>query len=293
MKATVTAYAKINLLLDVLYRRDDGYHEVEMVMQTIGLHDCLQIEPSDRYQLRTDSQQIPQDQSNLAYKAALLMAERYGLPPVSIAIEKHIPVAAGLAGGSSDGAAVLLGLNALFKLGLSQKELEELAAQLGSDVPFCLNGPTALATGRGERLMALTECPKLHLVLVKPAFGVSTPSVYKNLDLTMVSAHPDLASYQEALHKQDITALMQGMGNVLEQSTFALHPAVAQIKAQMQALGGEYTLMSGSGPTVFSIFAQKEQAERFYDICQTHFEQVYITETMTQERLKERVTVDD
>lgn len=168
MRAEVTAYAKINLLLDVLYRRADGYHEVEMVMQTIGLKDQLIIEEAKEYALYTESGAVPHDQTNLALKAALLLGERYQTPPVAVTLTKHIPVAAGLAGGSTDAAAVLLGMDKLFDLRLGDETLSALAAELGSDVPFCLFGPTALASGRGEKLTTLPECPKLWLVLVNP-----------------------------------------------------------------------------------------------------------------------------
>lgn len=289
MQVEVTAYAKVNLLLDVLYRRDDGYHEVEMVMQTIGLSDQVLLEPARQYALYTDNELIPHDQTNLAFKAALIMSERFQTPPVAVTLDKRIPVAAGLAGGSTDAAAVLLGMNALYDLRLSSAQLMALAAELGSDVPFCLSGPTALATGRGEKLKPLPECPKLWLVLVKPPFGVSTPSVYQHLDFAQLSQHPDLKAYLKALERQDVQTLLKTMSNVLEQSTFKLHPQVAEVKRQMQSLGGTYTLMSGSGPTVFSAFSQEEEASAFYHRCQQHFEQVYWTETVTSEQLVERV----
>lgn len=291
MRAEVMAYAKINLLLDVLYRRADGYHEVEMVMQTIGLKDQLIIEEAKEYALYTESGAVPHDQTNLALKAALLLGERYQTPPVAVTLTKHIPVAAGLAGGSTDAAAVLLGMNKLFDLRLGDETLSALAAELGSDVPFCLFGPTALASGRGEKLTALPECPKLWLVLVKPPFGVSTPSVYRNLAVERLTEHPDTKAYVQALEKRDTKKLLQLLSNVLEQSTFKLHPAVAEVKQQMQSLGGTHTLMSGSGPTVFSAFAEKAEAEAFYDRCQQVFEQVYWTETMTNEQLRERVSL--
>lgn len=289
MQAEVMAYAKVNLLLDVLYRRDDGYHEVEMVMQTIGLSDRVSLEPAEQYTLHTDSGLIPHDQTNLALKAALSMGEHFQTPPVAVTLHKRIPVAAGLAGGSTDAAAVLMGMNALFDLRLDTAQLMTLAAELGSDVPFCLSGPTALATGRGEKLKPLPECPKLWLVLVKPPFGVSTPSVYQHLDFTQLTRHPDTRAYLEALERQEVQTLLQAMSNVLEQSTFGLHPQVAEVKRQMQSLGGTYTLMSGSGPTVFSAFSQKQEAIAFYHRCQQHFEQVYWTETVTSEQLVERV----
>ena len=291
MRAEVTAYAKINLLLDVLHRRKDGYHEVEMIMQTIGLHDQLTIEEAKEYTLYTENGAIPHDQTNLALKAALLLGERYQTPPVAVTLAKHIPVAAGLAGGSTDAAAVLLGMDKLFGLNLSAETLAALAAELGSDVPFCLFGPTALASGRGEKLTALAQCPKLWLVLVKPPFGVSTPSVYRNLAVESLKEHPRTKACVEALAKQDTEKILQLMSNVLEQSTFKLHPATAEVKQRMQSLGGTHTLMSGSGPTVFSAFAEKAEAEAFYSRCQQEFEQVYWTETMTSEQLRERVSL--
>lgn len=262
-----------------------------MVMQTIGLSDQLIIEQAEGYALYTENGAIPHDQTNLALRAALLIGERYQTPPVAVTLKKHIPVAAGLAGGSTDAAAVLLGMERLFDLQLSEARLTELAAELGSDVPFCLSGPTALASGRGEKLTALPECPKLWLVLVKPPFGVSTPSVYRHLAVERLAQHPDVQAYVQALRQQDTEKLLYSLSNVLEQSTFKLHPAVAEVKKRMQSMGGKYTLMSGSGPTVFSAFAQKAEAEAFYRRCQQAFEQVYWTETMTSEQIRERVSL--
>lgn len=285
----VTAYAKINLLLDVLGRREDGYHEVEMIMQTIGLHDKIYLKQASQYTLQTDSGQIPLDQSNLALKAAMLIGERCQTPPVAVRLEKNIPVAAGLAGGSTDAAAVLLGMDKLFDLHLSRGQLLDWAAEIGSDVPFCLSGPTALAYGRGEKLQPLVDCPKFYLVLVKPSFGVSTAEVYKHLDATQWKKRLGIEDYMDALKRQDVAGILHGLGNTLEKSTFDLYPAVATIKERMIALGGKYTLMSGSGPTVFSAFANKAEAEIFYQKCRDCFEQVYWTETMTSEQLEERM----
>lgn len=293
MGASVKAYAKINLLLDVLGKRADGYHEVKMVMQSINLHDQIYLEASDKNQLLTQAA-IPNDQNNLAMKAVLLLQEYYpALPPIAIRLEKHIPVAAGLAGGSSDAAAVLLGVKTLFDLDCSLEELQRIAAKIGSDVPFCLLGETALASGRGEIVTPLAEAPKLYFVLVKPEFGVSTASIYHNFDASANNKHPDFAAYSTHLAYKDGEKVLASMSNALEQSTFQLHPAVAKIKTKMQALGGKYTLMSGSGPTVFSGFSEKQAAEDFFRLCQSHFKQVFLTETVSQTDLKKRVMIDE
>lgn len=291
LQAKVTAYAKINLVLDVLRKREDGYHEVAMVMQAVDLNDTIQLKESDHNWITTNNRHIPMNMNNLAMRAVTLMQREFpgSVPKMEVTLEKRIPVAAGMAGGSADCAAVMLGINQLCKLGLTQKELEHLAAQLGSDIPFCIGGPTALATGRGEIITPLPECPELYLVLVKPPFGVSTPKVYGNLRVNEISEHPNVETCINALHAGDKQQVLNSMGNVLEQSTFELQPKVKQIKDGMCACGAEHVLMSGSGPTVFAAFAEQAQAEQYYNRLKRQYPGAVLTRTINKTQLEERV----
>jgi len=291
-RARVTAYAKVNLVLDVLRKRTDGYHEVSMVMQAIDLSDTLLLEESSRNWLITDSKYIPPNMNNLAMKAVLLMQKRFaGLPPLQVTLQKRIPVSAGLAGGSTDSAAVLLGINQMFALGLSLSELEQMAATLGSDVPFCLGGPTALATGRGELIQPLPDCPPLYFVLVKPTFGVSTPKVYGNLRLDQVKQHPCVQCCVDGLQAGDSAQILDSMGNLLEASTFQLQPNVKKIKYNMEQQGCQHVLMSGSGPTVFAAFADAELARQYYQKIKQIYSSAILTRTVDRKMLQERVMV--
>lgn len=292
MKAKVTVYAKINLLLDVLHKRPDGYHEVAMVMQAIDLADTLLVETASRNWLVTDNKYIPPNMNNLAMKAVTLMQHNFPqVTPLKVTLRKKIPVSAGLAGGSTDCAGMLLAIDRMFRLKLPQKELQQLAAQLGSDVPFCLGGPTALATGRGELLEALPPCPAFYFVLVKPDFGVSTPRVYGNLKVEELTAHPDIARYLQALDRGDQEDLLTGMANVLEESTFALHPAVKKLKLEMQSLGCQHVLMSGSGPTVFAAFNEQNAAQQYYERACQRYKRVFFSKTVEPDLLQERVQI--
>lgn len=294
LKAKIKGYAKINLLLDVLRKRNDGYHDVQMIMQAIELYDEIIIQPAETNQLWLTTANIPNDESNLAMQAALLMQKNFSqVPPLAIELKKNIPVAAGLAGGSTDGAAVLLGIKTLFHLECSMDKLLQLAAQLGSDVPFCLSGPTALASGRGEILTALAECPRLYLVLVKPPFGVSTAEIYGHLNTAEIKDRPDFDYYCQALQTQNSKIILSHMSNALERSTFALYPDVAETKRQLQQLGAKYVLMSGSGPTVFCAFQEKIEAETFYKKAKEYFQEIYFSQTITATELKERVSISD
>lgn len=289
-QANITAYAKINLVLDVLRKREDGYHEVAMVMQAIDLADTISIKKAPRNWLVTDNKYIPPNMNNLAMRAVTLMQQHFsGVPPLEVTLQKRIPVAAGLAGGSTDCAAVLLGINALLGLGLSLAELEALGAELGSDVPFCLGGPTALATGRGEKISALPACPPLYLVLVKPSFGVSTPKVYGNLRLELVKKHPSVERCIQGLAAGDGAQVLAAMGNVLEGSTFRLQPNVEKLKRRMTEYGCAHVMMSGSGPTVFAAFTRRRQAQRYYQRIRQEYPGAILTQTVTQQMLKERV----
>lgn len=268
-KITETAYAKINLGLDVLGKRADGYHEVSMVMQSISLADTVTLEKHSGLVVQTGRSDLPGDSSNLAYKAAVLMAERFNkTPDVKITLDKHIFMAAGLAGGSSDAAAVLRGLNRLWQFGLNAAQLEELAAEIGSDVPFCICGGTALAEGRGEILTALPEPQEAVIVLAKPQQAVSTAWVYKEFDSLKEPQHPDIATLKAALLKGNAVLPLPGMGNALEDVTCARYPEINKIKKEMLAAGAQYALMSGSGPTVFAVAGSTQEAQKIIEALQ-------------------------
>ncbi|MCD7750374.1 MAG: 4-(cytidine 5'-diphospho)-2-C-methyl-D-erythritol kinase [Lachnospiraceae bacterium] len=284
---TRKAYAKINLALDVVRRLDNGYHEVRMIMQTVGLYDELTFQKTDggivltvdmtsssrdaartregaRLPLQTDSPNgaVPADQSNLIYKAAKLLLDSSGVTDgVSIHLRKNIPVAAGMAGGSTDAAATLLGLNALFGLHYTKEELRALGVKIGADVPYCIQGGTALAEGIGEILSPLPAPPAAHLVIAKPDIDVSTAFVYRNLHLETVMLHPDIDGMIAALDRQDLKGIADRLGNVLETVTVPAYPVIAQIKEKMVSHGAQGALMSGSGPTVFGIFEHSEEAQ--------------------------------
>lgn len=278
MQQLEKASAKINLSLDVLYKRDDGFHEVEMVMTTVDLADRIELTYVDRDVIKVESENrfVPTDERNLAYRAAKLMKDQYGVRKgVRIFIEKNIPVAAGLAGGSSDAAAVLRGLNRLWGLNRSIDELAELGAKIGSDVSFCVYGGTAHATGRGEKVKALPAPPPCWVVLAKPTIGVSTQTVYQNLELDEAD-HPNTQAMINALNDGDFAAICQNVGNTLEGVTLNLHEEVGQIKEQMRQGGADAVLMSGSGPTVFALVEQDARAQRIYNSLKGFCEEVYI-----------------
>ena len=260
---TLTANAKINLTLDVLDRRKDGYHEVAMVMQAIDLADQLTLrEQPAGITVQTDFPGLAVDQRNLAYKAAELVKRTFHIEHgIHIELKKRIPVAAGLAGGSSDAAGVLRGLNSLWQLGLTPDELSNLGAVLGSDVPFCLYGGTMLATGRGEILAPVAAMPECYVVLAKPAVSVSTAWVYRNYRPVPAALRPDTGKMLHFLQQADLAEISARLGNVLESVTIARHPEIGRLKAWMVESGAMASLMSGSGPTVFGIARDQEQAD--------------------------------
>ncbi|MCS0791105.1 4-(cytidine 5'-diphospho)-2-C-methyl-D-erythritol kinase [Cytobacillus pseudoceanisediminis] len=277
MKVMVKAPAKINLSLDVLHKREDGYHEVEMIMTTIDLADRLELTLLDKDEIKIVSHNrfVPDDQRNLAYQAAHLLKERFQVKKgVSITIEKAIPVAAGLAGGSSDAAAALRGLNKLWDLGLSLDELAEIGTEIGSDVSFCVYGGTALATGRGEKIQRLPAPPTCWVILAKPFIGVSTADVYRRLDVEQVQ-HPNTAGMIEAINAGSYDNVCRNMGNVLEDVTLNMHPEVLQIKDQMKRFGADAVLMSGSGPTVFGLVHHDSRMHRIYNGLRGFCDQVF------------------
>ncbi len=261
---TLKGNAKINLTLDVLYKRTDGFHQVEMIMQAVELADILSVEEkqSGNINITTNLPYLPCDQRNLAYQAVRLVKDTYKIKQgVHISLEKNIPMSAGLAGGSTDAASVLLGLNTLWDLGLSLEQLEVLGAKLGSDVPFCLRGGTMLATGRGEILTPLAPLPACYVVLAKPRISVSTAWVYGKYRKEAVLKHPDTAGVQQALEQGDLSAVVSRLNNVLESVTIAEYPQIKKLKESMIQYGAMASLMSGSGPTVFGLVADKSQAE--------------------------------
>ena len=263
MKLTETGYAKINLGLDVLGLRADKYHEVAMVMQTISLADTVTFTESPELRVTTDLPGLEGGPSNLAWRAAVLMAEyAHREPRVHIHIEKKVFLAAGLAGGSTDAAAVLRGLNRFWELRLPVERLERLGAKLGSDVPFCVAGGTALATGRGEILEARPDLPDMYLVLAKPPLEISTPWAYREFDKQKNVIHPDIEGMVQAVRAGDLQGVLQRCGNVLEPVTAGAHPEIREIQRQMLQNGAELAMMSGSGPTVFGVVKDKETGEK-------------------------------
>ncbi len=278
MKIYEKAPAKINLSLDVLYKREDGYHEVEMVMTMVDLADRLEISehPRDEIVITSQAGYIPLDEKNLAYQAAKLIKERYGVKRgVHIHLHKHIPVAAGLAGGSSDAAAALRGLNRLWKLDIPRGELQRLGGELGSDVPFCVIGGTALAKGRGETVVPIDSPPQCWVVLAKPPISVSTADVYGRLNAANMKRQPSTQRVLEAIRQHDFVKMCGSLGNMLEDVTMELHPQVRQIKDCMLRLGADGALMSGSGPTVFGLVSRESKVARIYNGLRGFCREVY------------------
>lgn len=264
-KTTQRAYAKINIGLDVLRRRADGYHEVKMIMQTVDIYDELVLERRKEpgIELRMDNSDLPSGGDNLICRAAdLLFREKKITEGVNISLTKRIPIAAGMAGGSADAAAALRGVNELFDLGYSLTELQALGVGLGADIPYCLAGGTMLSEGIGEILTPLPAPPAAHLVIAKPDVNVSTAFVYGNLHADRLAWHPDIDGMIAALQKGDLDGITGRLGNVLETVTVKAHPVIEQIKELLRKQGAENALMSGSGPTVFGIFKEKETAAR-------------------------------
>lgn len=285
---TLSANAKINLTLDILGTREDGYHEVVMIMQEISLHDTLsmgKINQGISLTIVIEGQQgtLPADESNLCWKAAALVQKEYNLQEgVEIHLIKRIPMAAGLAGGSADAAAVLKGMNHLFRLGMTEARLCELGARLGSDIPFCIMGGTMLATGRGEVLTRLPRLPRLSVVLAKPPVGVSTAWAYKTYDAGYDGPHPDNEAMLAAIHERDAHKAAGLLCNVLEGVTEVEHPVIADYKRLMLEHGAMASMMSGSGPTVFGLVREKQQAWHLADTLKKYDGEagVFVAETL-------------
>lgn len=278
------ARAKINLGLDVLRKREDGYHDVRMVMQTIGIYDRIIINkiPEDEIRIKSNLYFLPVNENNLMYKAAKLLKDkcRYS-GGVEIDLNKFIPVSAGLAGGSTDAASTLFGINKLFDLSLSMQDLMEIGVEIGADVPYCVMRGTALAEGIGEKLTPLDPLPRTWILIAKPPINVSTKLVYESLDMNGVDEHPDIDGLIDAIRRKDINGVCGCMGNVLENVTVPLYPVIDSIKKDMLEHGAINAMMSGSGPTVFGIFPDEKTTLE----CQAFLKhkgearQVYITES--------------
>ena len=276
------AYAKINIGLDVLRRRSDGYHEVRMIMQTVDLCDDLLFEKTQQpgIVLKTNNDELPVNGDNLICKAAALLFRERGIKEgVKITLTKRIPIAAGMAGGSSDAAATMRGLNELFDMGYSMRELQALGVTLGADIPYCLVGGTMLSEGIGEILTPLPAPPVCHLVVAKPDINVSTGFVYGNLHADTLTEHPDIDGMIAALKTGSLQGITDRLGNVLETVTVKEYPVIEELKELLRRKGAANALMSGSGPTVFGIFVNREEAEKAASAIKEHglAEQIYVT----------------
>lgn len=282
---TIPAYAKINLTLDVLGKRPDGYHDLSMVMQSVSLADQVIIRETEEegFTLKTDLGFLPGADKNIAGVAARAFARHTGvdLSGLEIELQKHIPVCAGTAGGSSDGAAVLRGLNRWFSCGLSLRHLAEIGEKVGSDVPYCVLGCTALAEGRGEKLTCLPALPDCHIVLCKPGFSVSTPELFRRIDELKLRFHPDTAGVLAALEEGDLAGVSRRMFNVFEEALPAQRRAVVEeIKSTLLSRGALGACMSGTGPTVFGIFDNAESARSVADELKQSYAETFLTKNV-------------
>lgn len=286
---SLKALAKINLGLDVVRRREDGYHEVRMIMQTIHLYDRLDIAKCQEPGIHITSNLsfLPVNENNLIYKAGKMLMDEFGIASgVTVRLNKRIPVAAGMAGGSTDAAAMLYGMNELFDLKLKRSDLMERGVKIGADVPYCILRGTALAEGIGEQLTALAPMVKCPVLIAKPQISVSTKFVYENLKLDENTLHPDIDRLIRDIENKDLQAIAGHMGNVLESVTIPNYPIIAEIKELMKKSGAVNAMMSGSGPTVFGLFADEKTAQRAYEDMQRSglAKQVYLTSIYNNRR---------
>lgn len=277
------ARAKINLGLDVLGKRENGYHDVRMVMQTVGIYDRIIMTkiPEDEIRIKTNVGFLPVNENNLIYKAIKLIKDEFGIKEgIEVDLNKFIPVAAGMAGGSSDAACALFGMNKLFNLGIKTSELMEFGVSIGADVPYCIMRGTALAEGIGEKLTKLADMPFCYILVAKPPINVSTKMVYESLDMSEVVKHPDIDGIIDAINKKDARLVAERMGNVLEDVTVPLYPIIDVIKKDMIEHGALNAMMSGSGPTVFGIFEDEETMRACQSFLKSKGDakQVYTTE---------------
>ena len=282
MKMKIKAYAKINIALDVVGKREDGYHLLRMIMQTIDLYDTIEIEKiNSGIKLKCNKHYVPTDERNLACKAAKLFKETYSINDgVDIKLIKNIPVSAGLAGGSTDAAGVLKLMNKIFNINANDEELKALGLKLGADVPYCINGGTALCEGVGEKITQLKQFKDKILVLIKPPFGVSTKEVYKNFDLSKVIFHPRIEELIKSMENDDIYFVANNMKNLLENVTLKKHRVITSIKEEVTLNDAIGTMMSGSGPTVFAFFDDMLKAQICYDNMKKKYKDVFITRTI-------------
>ena len=278
----IKAYGKVNISLDVVGKREDGYHLLSMIMQNIDLYDEIEVEKQEcGIILECNKSYVPVDNRNLAYKAAEIFKERYDIVDgVKINIEKNIPVSAGLAGGSTDAAAVLKVMNKLFNVNATEEELMELGLKLGADIPYCIHGGTALCEGIGEIITPIKPFRDKIVVLVKPAFGVSTKEVYKNFNLEKVKQHTKTAEIINAIENDDLNFVASNMKNLLENVTLRKHKILIKIKEEMNACGAINSMMSGSGPTVFAFFDDMLKAQRCFEKMKKKYSDVFITRTI-------------
>lgn len=279
---SLKALAKINLGLDVVRRREDGYHEVRMIMQTIQLYDRLDIKRTHEpgIQIQTNLSFLPVNENNLIYKAAKLLMDEFSITDgVSVKLDKRIPVAAGMAGGSTDAAAMLIGVNRFFSLGLTKRQLMERGVQIGADVPYCIMRGTALAEGIGEALSPLPPMVKCPVLIAKPSISVSTKFVYQNLKLDDTTIHPDIDRLIDDIKAKNLHDIAAHMGNVLETVTIPNYPVIDEIKKHMLSNGALGAMMSGSGPTVFGLFDNEDTAKKAYKAMRSSHlaRQVYLT----------------
>ncbi|GMA07668.1 4-diphosphocytidyl-2-C-methyl-D-erythritol kinase [Tetragenococcus halophilus subsp. flandriensis] len=282
MEIIEKAPAKINLGLDVLYKREDNYHELEMVMSSVDLADHLSFEPlcEDQIVIESNKAFLPSDQRNNVYQAAAIIKKRYGIAEgIKITIKKNIPVAAGLGGGSTDCAATLRGLNRLWKLELSMEEMIDIGMHVGTDVPYCLYGTTSFIAGKGEIVNVLEPMPPCWVILVKPQLSVSTRKIFQQVDMTQIT-HPNMKELASAILRQDYSDMLYYMGNSLEDVTIPKHPIIQQIKSRMMKFGADIALMSGSGPTVFALCQKQSRAKRIVNGVKGFCDEVYMVRTL-------------
>lgn len=281
-RAIARSYAKINLTLDVLGRRADGYHDVEMIMQTVSLFDLIIIDKTySNISISTNLKYLPNNDKNIAYKAAKLFFEKTGISGgVRIMIHKNIPVAAGLAGGSGNGAAVLCAMNKLFNAELSVSELCEIGAQIGADVPYCIVGGTQLASGIGEILTPLEPIKKSTVLIVKPPVNISTGTIYEQIDSAPIETRPDTKKIVDALREGDVKAVAENLCNVMESVTEKMYPMIGGIKKKMLINGASGAVMSGSGPSVFGIFEDDDKAKLSHDSFAHQYKDVFLVKTL-------------
>ena len=276
------AYAKVNISLDIVGKRDDGYHLLRMIMQNIDLYDEIIVEKNNKdIIIECNKNYVPTDSRNLAYKAAIAFKERYNIAEgVKIKIFKNIPVSAGLAGGSTDAATVLKIMNKLFEVNASDEELMELGLKLGADVPYCIKGGTALCEGIGEIITPLNPFKNKIIVLVKPSFGVSTKEVYKNFNMEKVKKHPETEELIKAMDEDNLRYVAYNMKNLLENVTLKKHKVLIDLKEEMNKYGAINSMMSGSGPTVFAFFDDKLKAQKCFEKMKQKYNEVFLTRTI-------------